>query len=258
MTLLPQCRLRWRRWPATAAATPWASCPLTGWRWFAATLTAWSAAPVLASSLRRRLPGAAAGRGRQPAGLGARLPRRDAQDHRHEQAEPGHRRYRRHCCGQRSHDEAALLTAAASSGTLSVQIGAASDTNRDGVDQRERSRAASDPAHRTPTASGSDPPPGRYFTLYFSDDVDFADTAATLGELRDIIEVNGVPAVVLNAARSTGPAAPATTAGSMSRSDRRSRQATRSRSRRLATSWARQHRSAHHCTASDDSDGSCA
>ena len=90
----------------------------------------------------------------------------------------------------------AALTAAASSGALSVEIGAAKDTTGDRVE------SASDPVRpqaNNPTAS---PPEVPMFTLYFNDDVDFADNATLLGEIRDIIEVNGVPAVVSAVARS--------------------------------------------------------
>ena len=102
----------------------------------------------------------------------------------------------------------AALEAAASSGSLTVQIGAASDTTGDGVE------SASDPVRPDPARTGTPtaidrtatPPTGPMFTLYFSDDVEFGDAdqlAALLGEIRDIIEVNGIPAVVLNATRST-------------------------------------------------------
>ena len=94
----------------------------------------------------------------------------------------------------------AALEAAASSGALTVQIGASVDTTGDRVE------SASDPVrpqNNNPNASPAETP---MFTLYFSDDVEFGNAtqlAALLGEIRDIIEVNGVPAVVTAAARST-------------------------------------------------------
>ena len=90
---------------------------------------------------------------------------------------------------------AAALTAAASSGALTVQIGASSDTNADG------SINADDPVRPDTTAvvraSGSEAGPG--ISLYFSDDV-----APDLARLQDIIEINGVPAVVLAVVANTG------------------------------------------------------
>ncbi|MCY3586857.1 MAG: cell wall-binding repeat-containing protein [Acidimicrobiaceae bacterium] len=96
----------------------------------------------------------------------------------------------------------AALAAAASSGALSVQIGSyggwgadgaatlavadiEGDTNRDGTTD------ASDPIRPNPAATGA------RFTLYFSDGV-----APDLGRLQDIIEINGVPAVVTAVAQS--------------------------------------------------------
>ena len=90
----------------------------------------------------------------------------------------------------------AATTAAASSGALTVQIGAGDDpttpalegdTNGDGVTN------ADDPIRPT-TVNAT-------FALYFSDDVTSGATAspasiALLADLRDVIEINGVPAVV--------------------------------------------------------------
>ena len=93
----------------------------------------------------------------------------------------------------------AALAAAASSGALSVEIGAATDTTGDGVE------SASDPV-RPQALDATATPPTPMFTLYFNDDVEFGDAtalAALLGEIRDIIEVNGVPAIVSAVARST-------------------------------------------------------
>ncbi|MDE0319857.1 MAG: cell wall-binding repeat-containing protein [Acidimicrobiaceae bacterium] len=88
----------------------------------------------------------------------------------------------------------AALTAAASSGSLSAQIGANADTNLDG------SVNASDPVRPDTTTAidtTASPPTGPMFTLYFSDDV-----APNLARMQDIIEINGVPAVVSNALQS--------------------------------------------------------
>ena len=88
----------------------------------------------------------------------------------------------------------AALDAAASSGALTVSIGAMSDTNGDGVTN------ADDPVRpdTTTAISGSGgSATGPKFTLYFSDDV-----AVDVAKLQDIIEVNGVPAVVAHAAQS--------------------------------------------------------
>ena len=92
----------------------------------------------------------------------------------------------------------AALAAAASSGVLSVEIGAAVDTTGDGVE------SASDPV-RPQRLDASASPATPMFTLYFSDDVAFGDATALatlLGQIQDIIEVNGVPAVVNAVARS--------------------------------------------------------
>ncbi|MXZ14427.1 MAG: cell wall-binding repeat-containing protein [Acidimicrobiales bacterium] len=80
----------------------------------------------------------------------------------------------------------AALDAAASSGALTVAIGAASDTNGDGATN------ASDPVRPQDLAASPQ------FTLYFSDGV-----SAALAKLQDVIEVNGVPAVVSAATSST-------------------------------------------------------
>ena len=92
----------------------------------------------------------------------------------------------------------AALAAAASSGALSAQIGANMDTNRDGATN------ADDPVRPdTTTAISVDAATpanstGPMFTLYFSDDVE-----PDIARLQDIIEINGVPAIVSNAAAST-------------------------------------------------------
>ena len=87
----------------------------------------------------------------------------------------------------------AALEAAASSGALSVQIGAHMDTNGDGM------ISADDPVRpdttMIDTTEGSEA--GPMFTLYFSDDV-----APNVARLQDIIEINDVPAVVLTATQS--------------------------------------------------------
>ena len=89
------------------------------------------------------------------------------------------------------------LAAAASSGALTVQIGANSDTDRNGTvnaDDPVRPDMATTISVDSSTPSNST---GPMFTLYFSDDV-----APDLARMQDIIEINGVPAVVSNAAQS--------------------------------------------------------
>ncbi|WP_419855154.1 cell wall-binding repeat-containing protein [Candidatus Poriferisodalis sp.] len=91
----------------------------------------------------------------------------------------------------------AALTAAASSGALTVQIGANSDTNLDKTinqDDPVRPDTTTTIAVDATTPSSST---GPKFTLYFSDDV-----APDLAQMQDIIEINGVPAVIGNAASS--------------------------------------------------------
>ena len=91
----------------------------------------------------------------------------------------------------------AALTAAASSGSLSAQIGASSDTNLDGAinaDDPVRPDTTTTISVDSGTPSNST---GPSFTLYFSDDV-----MPNIARLQDIIEINGVPAVVANAEQS--------------------------------------------------------
>ena len=85
----------------------------------------------------------------------------------------------------------AALSAAAATGELTVQIGATADTTGDGV------ASGTDPV-RPKSSAGQ-------FTLYFSDAVTFDDeTPGTdaaknpvlKGKLRDMITVNGIPAVI--------------------------------------------------------------
>ncbi len=80
---------------------------------------------------------------------------------------------------------AAAIDAAASSGSLSVGIGATTDTNRDNKIN------ADDPVR-----------PGTAFSLYFSDDVAGTD-AELLAKVRDIVEVNGAVAQVATATTAT-------------------------------------------------------
>ena len=92
----------------------------------------------------------------------------------------------------------AALTAAASSGALAAQIGASGDTNLDGAinaDDPVRPDTTTTVLVDTATPSNST---GPTFTLYFSDDVE-----PDVARLQDIIEINGVPAVVSNAVRSS-------------------------------------------------------
>ena len=95
----------------------------------------------------------------------------------------------------------AALAAAASSGALTVRIGAGDDPAtteaREGDNNRDGVTNADDPV-RPQTANGT-------FALYFSDDVTSGSDASTGGglavtnRLQDIIEVNGIPAVVTSA-----------------------------------------------------------
>ena len=97
----------------------------------------------------------------------------------------------------------AALGAAASTDALTVRIGAASDTNRDGATN------ADDPVRPDPATTGSAtaidasaaPPTGPMFSLYFSDAVTAADN---VDRIMDVVEINGIPAVVLHAAGNTG------------------------------------------------------
>ena len=92
----------------------------------------------------------------------------------------------------------AALGAASSTDALTVRIGAASDTNRDGATN------ADDPVRPdTATAITADasPPTGPMFSLYFSDAVTTTDN---VDRIRDVVEINGIPAIVLNAAGNAG------------------------------------------------------
>ena len=93
----------------------------------------------------------------------------------------------------------AALEAAASTGALTVAIGASTDTNDDGKTN------ADDPirpgtATVISTSEGSET--GPVFTLYFSDNVE-----PNVARLQDIIEINGVPAVVSTAVQGGSTAA---------------------------------------------------
>ena len=91
----------------------------------------------------------------------------------------------------------AALEAGASSGALSVAIGANMDSNRDGqinADDPVRPDVTTAISVDAGTPASST---GPVFTLYFSDDV-----APNLARMQDIIEINGIPAVVSNAAQS--------------------------------------------------------
>ena len=97
----------------------------------------------------------------------------------------------------------AALEAAASTDALTVQIGAASDTNQDGATN------ASDPVRPDPATTGTptaidataSPPTGPMISLYFSDAVTTADNVE---RIKDVIEINDIPAIVLNAAPNQG------------------------------------------------------
>ncbi len=88
--------------------------------------------------------------------------------------------------------EAALSAAALSGGALTVEIGDNTDTNEDGKTDASDPVRPSDPEDEDYVIDASaDPPRGPKFSLYFSDDV-----VPDLAKLQDIIEINGVPAVV--------------------------------------------------------------
>ena len=92
----------------------------------------------------------------------------------------------------------AALEAAASTDALTVQIGAASDTNQDGATN------ASDPVRPDATTAidaTTDPPTGPMISLYFSDAVTTTDNVE---RIKDVIEINDIPAIVLNAAPNQG------------------------------------------------------
>ena len=96
----------------------------------------------------------------------------------------------------------AAIEAAASSGALTVAIGAHMDTNGDKMTNaddpvRPDTGATASGGTAIVTTAGSEA--GPMFSLYFSDDV-----TPDLAKLQDIIEINGVPAVVLNAAANQG------------------------------------------------------
>ena len=87
----------------------------------------------------------------------------------------------------------AALAAAASTGALTVAIGASTNTNGDSATN------ADDPVRPQTYDSTLVAPLGRpAFTLYFSDDV-----MPDLEKLRDVIEINGVPAAINNAVASS-------------------------------------------------------
>ena len=97
----------------------------------------------------------------------------------------------------------AALEAAASTDALTVQIGAASDTNKDGATNAD-DPVRPDPATTgTPTAidATATPPTGPMISLYFSDAVTTTDNVE---RIKDVIEINGIPAIVLNAAPNEG------------------------------------------------------
>ena len=97
----------------------------------------------------------------------------------------------------------AALEAAASTDALTVKIGAASDTNKDGATN------ANDPVRPDPATAGTptaisataDPPTGPTVALYFSDAV---TTTSNVERIKDVIKINGIPAIVLHAAGNAG------------------------------------------------------
>ena len=92
----------------------------------------------------------------------------------------------------------AALEAAASTDALTVQIGAASDTNKDGVTNAD-DPVRPDTTTTIVTTSGSEA--GPTIALYFSDAVTTTDNVE---RIKDVIEINGIPAIVLNAAPNEG------------------------------------------------------
>ncbi|MDE0498564.1 MAG: hypothetical protein OXH86_14545 [Acidimicrobiaceae bacterium] len=93
----------------------------------------------------------------------------------------------------------AAIDAAASTDALTVRIGAATDTNSDGVTN------ADDPVRPDTTAivvdEGSEA--GPEISLYFSDAVTATPTD-NVERIKDVIEINGIPAIVLTAAGNAG------------------------------------------------------
>ncbi|WP_419837019.1 hypothetical protein [Candidatus Poriferisodalis sp.] len=89
----------------------------------------------------------------------------------------------------------AAVAAASSADALSVRIGAATNTNNDAVTNAD-DPVRPDTATEISASDGSEA--GPVFTLYFSDSVE-----PDVPRLQDIIEINGVPAVVLAAATSS-------------------------------------------------------
>ena len=91
------------------------------------------------------------------------------------------------------------VDAATSSGALTVAIGAGDDPATTDADEGDTNRDG--------VASADDPiRPGTHISLYFSDDVTYvADGTAgeTRALLRDVIEVNGVPAAVASTSSAT-------------------------------------------------------
>lgn len=98
----------------------------------------------------------------------------------------------------------AALEAASSTDALTVRIGAATDTNRDGATNANdpvRPNNGTNKPGNTLISTTADPPTGPTVALYFSDAVTATDNVE---RIKDVIEINGIPAIVLNAAGNAG------------------------------------------------------
>ena len=93
----------------------------------------------------------------------------------------------------------AALDAATPTDDITVAIAAHEDTNRD------KAQNADDPIRPQKYVATGNNPTSPMFALYFSDDVSSDDTKL-VDKLRDMIEVNGVPAVVSSAVANVGGA----------------------------------------------------
>ena len=100
--------------------------------------------------------------------------------------------------------EAALKQARSSTDGLTVRIGAASDTNEDGAtnaDDPVRPDSGNVATGGSSINTTEDSEAGPMISLYFSDAVTTTDNVE---RIKDVIEINGVPAVVLTAAPNAG------------------------------------------------------
>ena len=95
----------------------------------------------------------------------------------------------------------AALKEAISTDALTVRIGAAEDTNKDGATNADDSVVFNAATATIAINPDADPPAGPMISLYFSDAVTTADNVE---KIKDVIEINGIPAIVLNAAGNAG------------------------------------------------------